>query len=41
VAIKALAHTLARACFHVMKSGAPFDVARAFRTYAQVSRTNV
>ena len=30
VAIKAVAHKLARACFHVMKSGAPFEVARAF-----------
>lgn len=30
VAIKAVAHKLARACFHVMKTGAPFDVARAF-----------
>lgn len=30
VAIKAVAHKLARACFHVMKSGAPFDAARAF-----------
>lgn len=30
VAIKAVAHKLARACYHVMKNGAPFDVARAF-----------
>ena len=30
VAIKAVAHKLARACFHVMKSGKPFEVARAF-----------
>ena len=30
VAIKAVAHKLARACFHVMKTGAPFDAARAF-----------
>ena len=30
VAIKAVAHKLARACYHVMKSGEPFDVARAF-----------
>jgi transposase len=30
VAIKAVAHKLARACFHVMKGGAPFDAARAF-----------
>lgn len=30
VAIKAVAHKLARACFYVMKSGAPFDVTRAF-----------
>ena len=30
VAIKAVAHKLARACFHVMKTGTPFDVARAF-----------
>lgn len=30
VAIKAVAHKLARACFHVMKNGEPFDVARAF-----------
>ena len=30
VAIKAVAHKLARACWHVMKDGQPFDVARAF-----------
>jgi transposase len=30
VAIKAVAHKLARACFHVMKNGKPFDVSRAF-----------
>ncbi len=30
VAIKAVAHKLARACFHVMKTGAPFDAAKAF-----------
>lgn len=30
VAIKAVAHKLARACFHVMKTGTPFDVAKAF-----------
>lgn len=30
VAIKAVAHKLARACYHVMKSGKPFDVVRAF-----------
>ena len=30
VAIKAVAHKLARACFHVMKTGTPFDAARAF-----------
>ena len=30
VAIKAVAHKLARACWHVMKDGKPFDVARAF-----------
>lgn len=30
VAIKAVAHKLARACYHVMRSGEPFDVARAF-----------
>lgn len=30
VAIKAVAHKLARACFHVMHEGEPFDVKRAF-----------
>lgn len=30
VAIKAVAHKLARACHHVMKRDEPFDVARAF-----------
>ena len=30
VAVKAVAHKLARACYHVMKNGAPFDVTRAF-----------
>lgn len=30
VAIKAVAHKLARACFHVMKNGEAFDVKRAF-----------
>ena len=30
VAIKAVAHKLARACYHVMKDSQPFDVARAF-----------
>lgn len=30
VALKAVAHKLARACYHVMKDGRPFDVARAF-----------
>ena len=30
VAIKAVAHKLARACFYVMKNGEPFDVSRAF-----------
>ena len=30
VAIKAVAHKLARACYHLMKSGQPFDAARAF-----------
>jgi transposase len=30
VAIKAVAHKLARACYHVMKSGEPFAVGRAF-----------
>jgi transposase len=30
VAIKAVAHKLARACYHVIKDGTPFDVAKAF-----------
>uniref|UniRef100_UPI0012F8CB60 transposase n=1 Tax=Azohydromonas aeria TaxID=2590212 RepID=UPI0012F8CB60 len=30
VAIKAVAHKLARACFHVMKSGSSFDAGKAF-----------
>jgi transposase len=30
VAIKAVAHKLARACYHVLKDQEPFDVARAF-----------
>lgn len=30
VAIKAVAHKLARACYHVMKDGQPFDARRAF-----------
>lgn len=30
VAIKAVAHKLARVCFHLMKTGTPFDAARAF-----------
>ena len=30
VAIKAVAHKLARACYHVMKDNKPFDVAKAF-----------
>jgi transposase len=30
VAIKAVAHKLARACFHVMRDGVDFDVSRAF-----------
>lgn len=30
VAIKAVAHKLARACYHVMREGKPFDVTRAF-----------
>ncbi len=30
VAIKAVAHKLARACYHVMKDGKPFEVSRAF-----------
>jgi transposase len=30
VAIKSVAHKLARACYHVMREGKPFDVTRAF-----------
>lgn len=30
VAIKAVAHKLARACYHVMKDNKPFDVSKAF-----------
>lgn len=30
VAIKAVAHKLARACYHVIKDGTPFDAGRAF-----------
>ena len=30
VAIKALAHKLARACFHILKEHQPFDVRRCF-----------
>ncbi len=30
VAIKALAHKLARACFHILKERKPFDMARCF-----------
>lgn len=30
VAIKAVAHKLARACYHVMRAGQPFEAARAF-----------
>ena len=30
VAIKALAHKLARACFHMLKEGKPFDATRCF-----------
>jgi hypothetical protein len=30
VAIKAVAHKLARACWNVMKDGKPFGVSRAF-----------
>lgn len=30
VAIKALAHKLARACFHILKESKPFDVTRCF-----------
>jgi transposase len=30
VAIKPLAHKLARVCFHILKEGRPFDVTRCF-----------
>ncbi len=30
VAIKAVAHKLARACYHILKTGEPFDVTRSF-----------
>ncbi len=30
VAIKAVAHKLARACYHIMRDEVPFDVTRAF-----------
>lgn len=30
VAIKDLAHKLARACYHMLKEGRPFDVTRCF-----------
>ena len=30
VAIKSVAHKLARACYHLMREGEPFDVTRAF-----------
>ena len=30
IAIKALAHKLARACYHILKEGKPFDVKRCF-----------
>ncbi|MBP8295236.1 MAG: transposase [Burkholderiales bacterium] len=30
VAIKAVAHKLARACYHILRTGEAFDVARAF-----------
>jgi transposase len=30
VATKALAHKLARACYHMLKDGKPFDVTRCF-----------
>jgi transposase len=30
VATKALAHKLARACYHILKEGKPFDVTRCF-----------
>lgn len=30
VAIKAVAHKLARACYHILKTGEAFDAQRAF-----------
>jgi len=30
VAIKTVAHKLARACYHMLREGSDFDVARAF-----------
>ena len=30
VATKALAHKLARACYHMLKTGEPFDMKRCF-----------
>ena len=30
VAIKAVAHKLARACYHMLREGTDFDVTRAF-----------
>jgi transposase len=30
VAIKAVAHKLARACYHMLREGSAFDVNRAF-----------
>jgi hypothetical protein len=30
VAIKAVAHKLARACYHILRDGSDFDVDRAF-----------
>jgi len=30
VAIKTIAHKLARACYWILKTGEPFDVERAF-----------
>jgi transposase len=30
VTTKALAHTLVRACYHILKEGKPFDVTRCF-----------
>ena len=30
VAIKAVAHKLARACYHILRDGSAFDVDRAF-----------